>query len=93
METRIRYKRKENNTLLSNKTFQVQGHTVCIWIDLNANSYKVSDTTTGQVMAQGTDKNPAYVKKAAKTALQSLGYVFTDEKRNRDVGADVTTAA
>jgi hypothetical protein len=95
METRIRYKRNQDNTLTSNKSFDLNGRQVQITIDLVTHSYKVTDFTTGESLKSGSDKNPACVKKAAKNALASLGYNFTNESRNRGPNAvtESTTAA
>ena len=90
METRIRYKRNSDNTLTSNKSFDLSGRKVQVSIDLNTNTFKVTDSLTGETLQSGSDKNPAYVKKAAKAALASLGYSFGNESRNR-TGAVVTS--
>ena len=91
METRIRYKRNQDNTLTSNKTFDLNGRQVQIIIDLATHTYKVADYTTGEVLKTGGDKTPASVKKAAKNALATLGYNFTNESRVR--GPNATTEA
>jgi hypothetical protein len=97
METRIRYK-LEANVLVSNKTFDLNGRKVQVSIDLNSNTFKVYDATTAEVLVSGSDKNPAYVKKAAKAAFAKLGYVFGNENRNRGskdapASSQTTTAA
>lgn len=86
METRIRYQRTEN-TLVSNKTFDLNGRKVQVSIDLSTCTYKVYDSTTGETLKTGSDKTPAYVKKAAKAGLASLGYSFGNESRNRGSAA------
>lgn len=87
METRIRYKRS-GNILTSNKTFDVAGRKVQVTIDLGSNVFEVKDISTNEVLKTGKDKTGAYVKKAAKSAMQELGLQFSNEKRNRGPNKD-----
>jgi hypothetical protein len=82
METRIRYSRV-GNTLTSNRTFEVNGSKVQVTINLEAHTYEIKNVATGEVLKTGKEKTPAYVKKAAKSAMHSLGMAFSNEKRVR----------
>jgi hypothetical protein len=99
MGQRIRYQRS-GNTLTSNQAYAVSGREVRVSINLEAHTFEVKDTATGETLATGADKTPAYVKKAAKKAMQGLGMEFASEKRpgrgpnkKKEVAAPASAAA
>lgn len=83
METRIRYKRESETTLVSNKSFNVGGKEVRVHLNLGKSTFEVKTVNGGEVLAQGSDSSPAYVKKAAKNAMAKLGLSFGNESRKR----------
>jgi uncharacterized Zn ribbon protein len=89
---RIRYDEVSEGKLVSRRMFTTaSGVEVKVELDTAAKSYKVVNSVTGEVLASGDNVsiNVAVLKIKSKEALQSLGVIFGDEKRDR-TGSEAT---
>jgi len=83
MITRIRYTTQD--TKLVSKPLLANTELVEVVIDTVANTYAVVKHADKSVIAGGTAVDLAVAKKKAKAAAATLGVVFQDEVRNRNV--------
>jgi hypothetical protein len=79
--TRIRYIKKET-TLVSTKPILCNNRFVTVTLDLDTMKYKLTDSTTNEVITQGVGADTATLKRNAKKDLRSIGATFLDEVRN-----------
>ena len=80
--TRIRYKKTDNGMLQSQRQIQVGAELALVTLVPNTLQFTVT-STEGRVMASGTARNLAALKKVVKTELVAQGVVFDDEIRQR----------
>lgn len=88
---RIRYT-KNGNRLESVKTFNhlTNGARYKVVLEESSGTWFVLDAEGGTVAAKGQETSLHKVKKAAKTALSSLGIEFSKEERGEDVVVETT---
>jgi len=82
---RIRYHKPVNGVLTSRRHFTTAaGREVKVQLNLNAKTYSILDSSTGEQVAMGGNtKNVAVLKIQAKRGLTELGVVFAEETRER----------
>ncbi len=84
MSSRIRYKSSAsdtNNTLMSQRTFEVNGVLYRVYLYTLDNTFEIKNDTTNQSVQVGTGTSLHSVKMKVKKALSDLGVVFSGEKR------------
>lgn len=83
MITRVRYAIQD--TLLISKPLLANSELIQITIDTVANTFAIVKHSDKSVVTSGVAVDLAVAKKKAKAAATTLGVVFQDEVRNRNV--------
>lgn len=80
--TRIRYVRY-GNKLVNKELILLGADTLQVNLDLGTNTFSITNTVNGSVVAQGAASSAATLKMKVKKLLRSVGVKFDDEIRNR----------
>lgn len=79
--TRIRYI-KQNGTLVSTKPILCNNRFVQITLNVETMRYKIVDSSTNELIVEGSEPSVHQLKRKAKDILKSIGATFLDEVRN-----------
>ncbi len=84
--TRVRYIQVNVGVFSSRRNFVTDaGREVKVLLDLNAKTYRIVDSVSGeQVAAGGNTRNKNVLKIQAKRGLTDLGVTFAEETRERE---------
>jgi len=84
MITRIRYKKEDNGNLVLMNPLVAGADLLTVTLIPSQLGYVITDTSTGNVVENGTATSLQMLKIKAKRALVSRGVVFSEEVRHRD---------